>query len=1129
MTPKLSSDELSRQLIRTSLDESMVVEASAGTGKTTELVNRIVAVLRSGRTTVDRIAAVTFTHKAAGELKIRLRQELDEARHQATGRELDNLEDALKRLEDAAIGTIHSFCAQILRERPVEADVDPAFQDLPEQEQRRLYARAFHAWFEHALAESRPGLRRALSRVSWTSDNNPAAELQRAGLKLIEWRDFRAPWSRPPFHRDEEVETLAAGIRYVAELSGRCIKPYDDLFKATRPFRELSNWMDRAGSGAKPDYDILEGLLLKLLRDVKRFDRKGRGAYAEGVAREDVIKARDELIAKLERFKRDAEADLAALIQSEMQDLIDRYDDLKRRAGKLDFVDLLIKVRELVRNNLEVRAFLQNRFTHLFVDEFQDTDPLQSEVLLLLASADPTVSDARLAVPKPGKLFIVGDPKQSIYKFRRADVAVYQEVRDRLLGAGVRMVKLSRSYRSLKSIQACVNAAFAPVMEENLDRAQAGYVPLEGDREPIGDQPGVVVIPAPRPWGSRNVTKTAINGCLPEAIVAWIDWLLRDSAWRVRDPDCPDRLIPIEARHIAVLFRRFINYGDDLTRPYIRGLEARDIPHLLVGSKSFHEREEVETLRSACTAIEWPDDELSVYATLRGSLFAVPDALLLRYRVEAGRLHPLRPDAPVSKDFAPVTEVLDLLADLHRRRNRRPIAETVNVLLEATRAHIGFALRPGGHQALSNVLRISELARGFEASGGISFRGFVDELDARAEGGDSSEAPMMEESADGVRLLTVHAAKGLEFPVVVLADMTANIAAREPDRYIDPARNLHATRLLWCTPHDLLDHEAEEKCREESEGVRVAYVAATRARDLLVLPGVGDQEMNDGWLSPFNAAIYPPPPEYRNSRPAPGCPDFGIATVLERPAYGGPEVSVRPGLLQPRAGEHQVVWWDPSALHLNVEAKLGIRDPEILAGASNASTKPYEDWKAARASAVARGAVPQCEIVNPSEAADAPGAIDLTVIAAAPLGDRPGGRRFGTLVHTILRDVGFDAGAIESLAKSHGRALGAEPAEIEAAIDAVRTALDHPLIARARNAKRNHRELPITLKLDNNRIMDGSIDLAFLEGETWHIVDFKTDAHVAGKRAQYERQLKWYAAALTRLTNLPSRCYLLCL
>src|SRR5712691_12944377 len=189
------SDEAARQRIRTSLDESLIVEASAGTGKTTELVKRIVAVLAAGAS-IDRIAAVTFTHKAAGELKLRLRQELDRAR-QAAGTTRPGLEDALARLEEASIGTIHSFCAQLLRERPVEARVDPAFEELSEQEAARIYQRSFRAWLERRLNEDSPGLRRAFARLANTPawDKTPPLEqLQYAGKKLVDWRDYTTPW-----------------------------------------------------------------------------------------------------------------------------------------------------------------------------------------------------------------------------------------------------------------------------------------------------------------------------------------------------------------------------------------------------------------------------------------------------------------------------------------------------------------------------------------------------------------------------------------------------------------------------------------------------------------------------------------------------------------------------------------------------------------------------------------------------------------------------------------------------------------------------------------------------------------------------------------------------------------------
>jgi ATP-dependent helicase/nuclease subunit A len=635
--------------------------------------------------------------------------------------------------------------------------------------------------------------------------------------------------------------------------------------KSLWPARALVTWIERAETARARDYDSLESLLIKLIRDIKRNPQKGSGFFAEGVPREQVVQARQQMLDQLEAFQQAADADLAAILRGEMWDLVDEYDRLKRRAGKLDFVDLLLLARDLVRDKPDVRRYLQDRFTHIFIDEFQDTDPLQAEILLLLAADNPAESDWLKVTPKAGKLFVVGDPKQSVYKFRRADVVLYRDIRDALQDRGVGVVQLTTSFRALRPIQQLVNAAFETEMQDDAASGQAAYAPLQGETPPLPNQPSVIALPAPRPYGSMRISRMAIDQCLPETIVAFIEWLVSESGWKVRDPEDPSRLQSISSRHICLLFRRFTNFGKDITRDYVRSLEAREIPHLLVGSKSFHSREEVETLRAALTAIEWPEDELSVFATLKGSLFAIPDNLLLRFHHEIGRLHPFHtlPET-LDKDFKPIAEALGLLADLNRGRNRRPIADTVNSLLEATRAHAGFALRPAGHQVLANVYRIADLARSFELSGGVSFADSSRSSTRNRRRAESAEAPVLEEGAEGVRLMTVHAAKGLEFPIVILADMTANIAAADPDRYVDARERLCATRLLRCAPWELRDNEAQERLRERAEGVRVAYVAATRARDLLVIPTVGDEEL-DGWLGPLNKAIYPANDRYRHA------------------------------------------------------------------------------------------------------------------------------------------------------------------------------------------------------------------------------------------------------------------------
>jgi len=204
----------------------------------------------------------------------------------------------------------------------------------------------------------------------------------------------------------------------------------------------------------------------------------------------------------------------------------------------------------------------------------------------------------------------------------------------------------------------------------------------------------------------------------------------------------------------------------------------------------------------------------------------------------------------------PIADALRLLQQLHRARNYRPVADTIGRLLSETRAHVGFILRPAGEQALANVLHVAELARQYEASGGISFRGFIDEL-RTAAASEAAEAPILEEGSDGVRLMTVHKAKGLEFPVVILADVTCNMSRKDASRYLDPSRGLCAMKIGGWAPHELHRHEADEVARDQAEGVRLAYVAATRARDLLVVPALGDGEWDGGWFSPLESRAVP--------------------------------------------------------------------------------------------------------------------------------------------------------------------------------------------------------------------------------------------------------------------------------
>ena len=397
-------DGAERERIRTDLDRTMIVEAAAGTGKTTALVQRIVAVLAAGRANVDGIVAVTFTEKAAGELKLRMRAEIERARHDfaanATGR--SRLDEALARLEEARVGTIHAFCADLLRERSIEAGIDPQFEVLTEPEARRLHAEAFQTWLERTLEDPPEGVRRSLRRAA---KDGPVARLRLAAWQLADWRDFRTPWRRDPFPREERIATLVEQVHAVAALTERCSDPEQNgLYQATAAIRRSSERVRRSEAVAPRDHDGLEGALIELPFAIGR--QKGRGRrYGDGLDRDEVLAARDELKEALKAFTREADADLAALLWHELAGVTASYEALKRRDGKLDFVDLLLGARNLVRDDEQVRRDFQSRFQRIFIDEFQDTDPLQAEILLLLAGDDPAQSDWRRVRPVPGSSF----------------------------------------------------------------------------------------------------------------------------------------------------------------------------------------------------------------------------------------------------------------------------------------------------------------------------------------------------------------------------------------------------------------------------------------------------------------------------------------------------------------------------------------------------------------------------------------------------------------------------------------------------------------------------------------------------------------------------------------------------
>lgn len=1099
-----SDDEAARRALREDLDVNLFVEAAAGTGKTQELVGRAVALLAAGIAQVDRLAIITFTEKAAGELKLRLREALEAARK--TGENAARIENAIAHLEEASIDTIHGFCREILRSRPIQAGIDPQFRI--EADAQPWIRRAFAPWFAENLSAPPEGLRRYLARGRVSGvDETPTTKLEAAVRDLLERRELDAPWSRPTEDLQAKALALLERVRGLAADVDRGDEN-DKLRLLLTPLNDLLEWAGEATNPHSQDSSLdsseLEAWLVALSKTLgslfqqRRTDRSserfGYGPYAEGLTRPRLIHLARQLTDDLKAYVTLADQDLAAVLREELRAVEERYVRLLRQAGRLDFQDLLVLTRDLLRDNPMVRAALQDRFRHLMVDELQDTDPLQAEIILLLATEDLPNGTSRLL---SGRLTLVGDPRQSIYGFRRADLRAYARLRRSLQEQGARLLSLGVSHRSVAPIQAFVNRAFgARFGEGNGTDESPGYIPLRGGEVALPEQPSVIALPARQPIGDYgSVYAGAIQRDLPETVGAFVAWVVLESGWQVRDGG---KLRPVESSDICLLFRRIQRMGQLQTTPFEEALEARGLETILMGARALHDREEIDALILVLQALEWPEDELAVYGTLRGPFFGFKDEALFLYRGARGRLHPFRrpPDAPTELEQE-IQEALDILRTLSVGRNRRPFADTVQSLLRATRAHVGLGLRPGGARVLANVERALDLARRHESGGGLSFRSFVQTFRAEADRARTSEGVINEEDAPGVRMMTVHKAKGLEFPIVVLADPWVPVWTR-PSRFIEPEQGLAALSLAGLLPKDVADHQSEGEELERKESLRLAYVAATRAKDLLVVPSVGADAQRiargTSWLEPVLAAVQPNPDQLDMVLPARGCPPFGSYTVGVAPGQRPPLKVLQPGSY-PGSG-YSPVWWDPNVLPARPPARYGIAHEQFLAPGpeSEQARAAHERWRSSQEDTRSLGMEQSILLRDPGIPRRDFDRFPVLQRSLAGAESRPSGRRYGQLVHRVLRDLDFGASieTAKALTDTYARSLEAPESEREAVVRAVVLLLDDDLTQRALRSAVCRRGYPILATERDGSVLDTQVDLLFQEDSGWVAVDFVT-------------------------------------
>ncbi len=818
----LPADHDVRRRIVECHDRPLVVEAGAGTGKTTLLVARVLHALEHGLVEMPGVVAISFTEKAAAELRLRLRQALEARLPRIADDAIAEarLRRAVSDLHRAQISTIHALASGMLRECPAEARLEPQFRVLDELEALQLQRAFWRRWVDAELEDDHgAALLRAVLQAGVRLDPD-LANLVRA---LYDNRDLAEVVRLP--HAGGDLEARMRALRQEVQA---CLRHAQD------------NCLDRSDKG----YAHIESLALHLdaLEDLApagwaavflqglRIDAQaGRRDHWKPGAIEASKTQRLAARARLQAVHDDLVAGVLRRSLLWCRRFLVAFADEKRRLGVVDFQDLLLYARNLVRDDLGVRRDLGRRMQMLCVDEFQDTDPLQAELVLYLGEREGPAASQWQDVRVGSQLFLVGDPKQSIYRFRRADLDVYMRCCNLVIDSGGEVLDIVQNFRSRPVILHWVNGVFASLFDAGAEQPpQPRHVPLVPMPETVNG-PTVWIA---RPGAGAPAPDSADAGRRAEAraLVALVARAL-DEGWMVRGDAGPRRLQPGD---VALLFARTsgIEHYED-------ALRAARLPFRQEGGKLFFQRQEIRDVLHALAAIDDPGDELALVAALRSPLFGMSDAELWQHRQRHASF-----DYLSASTRSPLQSAFRTLAALHAERHRRGLGGTAAQLLVRTAAHAVYAAQPQGDRALGNFATLLRRARAFEHSRPAGLRDFVLALrDLDDESPRLSEWTPEEENPEQVRLLTVHMAKGLEFPCVVLANLTARGNPQHEPIVYDRAEQtaeirLHATDLgasLASPEFEAL--AARERERERAEEKRLLYVAATRARDYLI---VGD-------------------------------------------------------------------------------------------------------------------------------------------------------------------------------------------------------------------------------------------------------------------------------------------------
>jgi ATP-dependent helicase/nuclease subunit A len=828
-------DKQEREKITKEINRNILVEASAGSGKTSSLIHRMAALIKSGKFKVDEIAAITFTRKAAIELKERFQQKIEDSfRETEDEKEKVYLRKALSNLEQCYLGTIHSFCARLLRERPIEAGLDPEFSEIDDLDDTLLKEEAWGRYLLNLKIEESPSL----------------IHLEKLGIKPSELADCYKTVCNysevKPFFQVSPKPNLKEAVKEIVSFSDEASqyipdeepeKGYDKLQEAVLSVKRMKGFYDYI----KEDCNKI-----KLLENFDRdFRKQGNITLNRWTSKEKAKEYRDSVVLEFQEkvinltLQQWREYCYVYTIKFVLP-AVEYYHELRRKNSILNFQDLLLKASQLLRDYPEVRQYFQQKYKCLLVDEFQDTDPIQAEIIFYLTGQDIYEKNWQKLIPRPGSLFMVGDPQQSIYRFRRADIAIYNLVKGLIEKSGGEVLKFQANFRSLCSIGSYLNPIFEELFSNGQGKFQAAYSPMQTIRE---DGPqnffGVKQLII-----SKECKKSDTIRQDAQSIVR----IIRDMV------DSPSSSATYKDFMILLRYKG----GMDI---YARTLSEYGIPFTVSGYASLNESRQIKELLKLFRLMRDIENQVLIIAVLRGIFFGFSDDDLYQFKEAGGEFdfYEKIPEKLNLKLRGNFDRAFYRLRQFHLwTQNLPPVTAMEKIIIDSgLLSHScleGYNLNKCGE--LYFILERLRKAEGGEV---IGFASMVDQLEKMLEAGIEEELDILTEE-NTVRIMNLHKAKGLESPVVFLA-IPYNATTHEPTYYIERTGQEPRGHFLVCRsnaynkgkrlaqPKNWENYCQIEASYNEAEDVRLLYVAATRAKNLLVISSLNHKSnKSNPWL-----------------------------------------------------------------------------------------------------------------------------------------------------------------------------------------------------------------------------------------------------------------------------------------